>query len=86
MTEAATAQVVVFAGPRVVRTELRPVRAPGPGEVQVRAVCSAISAGTELLAYRGELPASLPLDPALPALEGSFTFPFTYGYAAAGRV
>jgi 2-desacetyl-2-hydroxyethyl bacteriochlorophyllide A dehydrogenase len=50
----------------------------------VRALASAVSAGTEMLVYRGEVPDDLPLD--LPTLVGSYGFPIKYGYALAGRV
>jgi 2-desacetyl-2-hydroxyethyl bacteriochlorophyllide A dehydrogenase len=52
--------------------------------VRVETTASAVSAGTEMLVYRGEVPRGLPLD--LPTLEGSYAFPIKYGYAAAGRV
>lgn len=73
-----------FAGRR--RAELRPEGAPdpGPGEVRVRALLSAVSHGTEMLVYRGEAPDDLPLD--LPTFAGSFSFPIKHGYASAGRV
>ena len=73
-----------FSAPRT--TEFRPERvwAPGPGEVRVRTIASALSQGTEMLVYRGEVPADLPLD--LPTLAGSFSFPIKYGYATVGRV
>ena len=63
------------------RERLRPV---GPGDVRVRAVVSAVSHGTEMLVYRGQVPPELALD--LPTLEGSFSFPIKYGYASVGRV
>jgi 2-desacetyl-2-hydroxyethyl bacteriochlorophyllide A dehydrogenase len=50
----------------------------------VRALHSAISQGSEMLVYRGQVPPGLPLD--LPALKGSFSFPIKYGYASVGRV
>ena len=73
-----------FAAPRT--AELRPADAPlpGPGEVRVRALASAVSAGTEMLVYRGEVPKDLPLD--LPTFAGSYGFPIKYGYALAGRI
>jgi 2-desacetyl-2-hydroxyethyl bacteriochlorophyllide A dehydrogenase len=37
-----------------------------------------------MLVYRGQVPASLPLD--LPTLRGGFEFPIKYGYASVGRV
>jgi 2-desacetyl-2-hydroxyethyl bacteriochlorophyllide A dehydrogenase len=68
----------------VIEEELPP---PGPGQLLVRTRVSAISAGTELLAYRGQLPAALVLDETLPALAGgSFRYPFRYGYASVGEV
>ncbi len=56
---------------------------PGPDEVRVRASLSAISHGTEMLVYRGEVDAGLPLD--LPTLSGGYGFPLKYGYASVGR-
>jgi 2-desacetyl-2-hydroxyethyl bacteriochlorophyllide A dehydrogenase len=84
MAGALEARALWFSAPRT--TELRPerVRVPGPGEVRVRAIASALSQGTEMLVYRGEVPADLTLD--LPTLAGSFSFPIKYGYATAGRV
>ena len=60
------------------------VPSPGPGEVRVETIASAVSAGTEMLVYRGEVPQDLPLD--LPTLRGSYAFPIKYGYAVAGRI
>ncbi len=64
------------------RTEIVPP--PGPNEVRVRSLASAISHGTEMLAYHGEVPNDLPLD--LPTFAGGFGFPLKYGYATVGRV
>ena len=66
--------------------EFRPERVPPPepGEVRVRTMVSAISHGTEMLVYRGEVPTDLPLD--LPTLAGDYAFPIKYGYASVGRV
>jgi len=78
------ARALWFTAPRT--AELRPERvpSPGPGEVRVRAIASAISHGTEMLVYRGDVPADLPLD--LPTLAGDFSFPIKYGYATVGRI
>lgn len=75
-----------FVGPR--RVELRPIDVGpvGPHAVRVRTLCSGVSAGTELLAYRGELPADLPIDERIGALGGTFGYPFQYGYATVGEV
>jgi 2-desacetyl-2-hydroxyethyl bacteriochlorophyllide A dehydrogenase len=77
---------VVFTGPRRVEVVEERLGAPPPGHLLVRTAVSAISAGTELLAFRGELPADLPLDETLGALAGRFAYPFRYGYAAVGEV
>jgi 2-desacetyl-2-hydroxyethyl bacteriochlorophyllide A dehydrogenase len=52
--------------------------------VRVRAIASAISHGTEMLVYRGQVPPDLELD--LPTLQGSFAFPIKYGYACVGQI
>src|SRR5690606_1575025 len=54
--------------------EIRPVTvgAPGPGEVLVRAVCSAVSRGTESLVFRGEVPADQHTAMRAPFQEGDF--------------
>ncbi len=77
---------VVFVAPRQV--ELVPVDVPelGPGELLVRTLWSGISAGTELLAYRGLLDPELPLDERIGSLGGTFRYPFAYGYSCVGTV
>jgi 2-desacetyl-2-hydroxyethyl bacteriochlorophyllide A dehydrogenase len=78
------AAAIWFAGPRQVALWCEAVPEVGPGEVRVQAVVSALSHGTEMLVYRGQVPAGLSLD--LPTLQGSFSFPIKYGYASVGRV
>ena len=80
------ARVVRFVAPYSV--DLADVAVPEPtvGEVLIRAEFSGISGGTEMLAYRGELDASIPRDETLGGLAGSFEYPFTYGYSAVGTV
>jgi 2-desacetyl-2-hydroxyethyl bacteriochlorophyllide A dehydrogenase len=58
----------------------------GDDQVRVRTICSGVSAGTELLAYRGELPSDIDIDESLGSLTGSFTYPFRYGYSAVGEI
>ena len=81
---AVEARAVWFAAPRVAEIRHETAPAPGPGEVRVRSVVSAISHGTEMLVYRGEVPPDLPLD--LPTFAGDFSFPIKHGYATVGRV
>lgn len=59
---------------------------PGPGEVRVEVSCSALSAGTELLVYRGQLPDDMSLDASLQALQHKPGYPLQYGYASVGVV
>jgi 2-desacetyl-2-hydroxyethyl bacteriochlorophyllide A dehydrogenase len=75
---------VWFTAARTVELREEEVVPPGPGEIQVRAIASAVSRGTEMLVYRGEVPDGLALD--LPSLAGGFEFPIKYGYASVGRV
>jgi 2-desacetyl-2-hydroxyethyl bacteriochlorophyllide A dehydrogenase len=80
-------QALVFTGPRRVELVDETLPEPGPGQLLVRSSCSAISAGTELLAFRGQIPPELPLDETLGALAGgTFSFPFRFGYASVGQV
>ena len=55
-------------------------------QVLVQTSISAISAGTEMLFYRGNVPPGMPLDTNIAALAGEVHYPVQYGYAAAGRV
>jgi 2-desacetyl-2-hydroxyethyl bacteriochlorophyllide A dehydrogenase len=79
------ARALWFVEPR--RVEIRPVEVEPEGDATlVRSLVSGISAGTELLAFRGGIDPSTPLDETLGAFAGTFTFPFRYGYAAVGTV
>lgn len=75
-----------FAAPHTVELRAEPMPSPAAGQVLAQTLFSAISAGTELLLYRGEAPADLPADETLPALSGVLAFPLKYGYSAVGRV
>ena len=78
------ARALWLTAPRAAELRRETVAPPGPHEVRVRTIASALSQGTELLVYRGEVPSDLPLD--LPTLSGSFAFPIKYGYASVGRI
>jgi 2-desacetyl-2-hydroxyethyl bacteriochlorophyllide A dehydrogenase len=79
-----TALSVWLAQPRRVELRHEEVAEVGPGDVCIEAIVSAISHGTEMLVFRGQVPKALELD--LPTLRGSFAFPIKYGYASVGRV
>ncbi len=79
-------QVLWFESPFhiVVRDEAMPVLAPD--QVLIETLVSAISAGTELLFYRGLVPDELEMDSTIPALAQAVRYPLQYGYACVGRV
>ena len=81
-----TRSALYFTAPHTVEVRSEPAAEPDPGEVRVRATCSAVSAGTELLIYRGQAPTTLPSDASIDALEGSLDFPLHYGYSVVGVV
>ncbi len=74
----------VGAGRAEIRTE--PLAEPGPGEIRVRALYSAVSRGTERLVLAGRVPPSEFERMRAPFMAGSFPFPVKYGYATVGRV
>jgi len=75
-----------FTAPRAVELREEPLPSPAAGQALAQTVCSAISAGTELLLYRGEAPAALAADETITALGGALAFPLKYGYSAVGRI
>jgi len=80
------AQGLFFVEPGRVELRRVPLGPPGDGQLLVRTMFSGISAGTELLAYRGQLDPDTVRDEALGALGGNFRYPFAYGYSCVGRV
>ena len=77
---------VYFNSPGEVLLRQEDIDAPGPGEVLVQASLSAISAGTEMLVYRGQFPDDFKVDMSLEALAGDFSYPINYGYASVGEI
>lgn len=75
-----------FTAPREVTLRREEVPPPSPGEVQVRALVSGISAGTEMLFYRGQVDDGSPLDTTIPSLREGLHRPFKYGYSTVGVV
>lgn len=59
---------------------------PVDADVLVHTDLSAVSAGTELLAYRGEMPSDIPADAVFAPHAAPFAYPCAYGYAAVGMV
>lgn len=77
---------VIFEKPRTVALKEEPLPAPGAREVLVKTIYSAISAGSELLIYRGRVPAGLPADMTIKTLSKPLRYPQKYGYASVGEV
>jgi threonine dehydrogenase-like Zn-dependent dehydrogenase len=63
-----------------------PLREPGPGDVLVRTLHSAISRGTETLVFQGGVPPSQYAAMRAPFQEGDFPGPVKYGYLNVGVV
>ncbi|MGD0719696.1 MAG: zinc-binding alcohol dehydrogenase [Roseiarcus sp.] len=81
-----SAEALWYVGPG--RAEIRRESAgePGPGEVRVRALYSAVSRGTERLVLAGRVPETEHERMRAPFMSGAFPFPVKYGYAIVGRV
>jgi 2-desacetyl-2-hydroxyethyl bacteriochlorophyllide A dehydrogenase len=77
---------LIFEKPYTVTIKEEPVPAPGTREVLIKTIFSAISAGSELLIYRGLMPSKLPADMTIKALSKPFRYPLKYGYASVGEV
>ena len=77
------AKTLFFTAPR--KIEIREIPLPGlkEDEVLVETICSAISAGTEMLVYRGQFPH---LADAHDNVSSDLNYPLAYGYACVGRV
>lgn len=75
---------LVAPGRGEIRSERLPL--PGPGEVQVRTLYTAISRGTESLVFRGEVPPSQYPVMRAPFQQGEFPAPVKYGYSNVGIV
>jgi 2-desacetyl-2-hydroxyethyl bacteriochlorophyllide A dehydrogenase len=77
------AKALFFIAPKKIEireTILSPLK---EDEVLVETICSAISAGTEMLVYRGQLPS---LADAHDNISSELNYPLAYGYACVGRV
>ena len=79
-------RVLYFEKPYCVNVRDESVAPIARDAVLVETIFSAISAGTELLFYRGQVPANMAVDANLNALAGQMQYPLAYGYACVGRV
>ncbi|MBP8164365.1 MAG: zinc-binding alcohol dehydrogenase [Anaerolineales bacterium] len=76
-------KTLFFTAPRKIEIREVPLPQPGEDEVLVETICSAISAGTEMLVYRGEFPH---LADSHDGLSSDLNYPLAYGYACVGVV
>ncbi|GAB4378827.1 MAG: zinc-binding alcohol dehydrogenase [Calditrichia bacterium] len=80
-------RVLIFSGPRKLEFQEREVLQPQSNEILIKTQMSAISAGSELLVYRGMAPEGLPADSTITALRNqSLQFPLAYGYSLVGEI
>jgi 2-desacetyl-2-hydroxyethyl bacteriochlorophyllide A dehydrogenase len=75
-----------FTGPKSVEVREELVPEVKSDHVLIRSLFSAISPGTELLAYRRQIPIDQPLDANIKPLSGNVQYPFKYGYSIVGKV
>ncbi|MGV8838117.1 zinc-binding dehydrogenase, partial [Cellvibrio sp.] len=80
------AQQLWFTGVEQVAVREHIFAAPGADELLVEVECSAISAGTEMLVYRGQIPNDMALDANIAALQDQQQYPLQYGYASVGII
>jgi 2-desacetyl-2-hydroxyethyl bacteriochlorophyllide A dehydrogenase len=76
-------KLLYFTAPRQVELREESLRAPGADEVLVETTCSAISAGTEMLVYRGQFPH---VHDSHDTLSTDLQYPVAYGYACVGVI
>ena len=79
-----TARALWFTKVRTAELLNEPVKDPGPDDVMIRSLVSMVSAGTEMLVYRGQIPAEDDLG--LETCAGNFGFPVKYAYQVVGEV
>ncbi len=79
-------RALFFTAPYQVEIRELPLPKPGAGEVLTQTRVSAISAGTEMLFYRGQIKAGTAVDATIEALAGTLVYPLQYGYAAVGEI
>lgn len=79
-------KTVYFVRPYQVEVKCEALPALGEHQVLVQTVVSAISAGTELLFYRGQVPDGMAVDATIRGMNQSVQYPLAYGYCSAGTV
>lgn len=75
-----------FLRPLAVEVREGPLPRPAREQVLVATRISAISAGTELLVFKGLFPEDMAVDADIASLSGRFSYPLAYGYSCVGEV
>ena len=76
-----------FTNPFEIEIREQQLEAPSSNHVLIKNLYSAVSAGTELLVFRGQLPENMTLDANLVALASEdIGYPLRYGYACVGKI
>jgi 2-desacetyl-2-hydroxyethyl bacteriochlorophyllide A dehydrogenase len=75
-----------FTSPKSVEVREETIPELKSDQVLIQTSFSAISPGTELLVYRGQIPGEQPVDVAIQSLIGNFQYPLKYGYSTVGKV
>ena len=78
------AKALYFIGPRQLEIREATLPALGERELLVETALSGISAGTEMLLFRGEIAADV--ETSVDTLSQDLKYPTQYGYACVGRV
>ena len=79
-------RALLFAAPGAVEVRTEEMAPPQEDELLIETVVSAISAGTEMLFYRGQVPAGMSADSSIEGLTDEVSYPLKYGYACVGRI
>ncbi len=77
------ARKLFFTAPQKIEIRESSLPIPVENEVLVASICSAISAGSELLVYRGQFPRLTDMHD---ALSSGLNYPLAYGYACVGKI
>lgn len=86
MKSSSISETVEFVSPFEIQVVKEELNARQSDEAVVRASYSAISAGTELLVYKGEMPTDISVDEVFAEHNASFVYPARYGYAMVGTI
>ncbi len=79
-------QALYFDAPYQVAVREEEIPALETGQALVKTTLSAISAGTEMLFYRGQFPQEMDVDASITSLEDESGYPLKYGYCSTGVV